>query len=57
MFRRVLELDPSNATARIALARSETEKGNYRRSLELAAPGLPAFKQSPDGLFVLATTT
>ncbi len=55
MFRRVLELDPSNATARLALARSETEKGNYQRSLELAQPVLPAFKQSPDGLFVLAT--
>ena len=33
VFRRVLELDPANATARIALARSETEKGNYKRSL------------------------
>ena len=33
MFRRALELDPSNATARLALARSETEKGNYQRSL------------------------
>ena len=55
MFRRALELDPSNATARLALARSETEKGNFQRSLDLAAPVLPAFKQSPDGLFVLAT--
>ena len=33
----------------------ETEKGNYKQSLELAQPVLPAFKQSPDGLFVLAT--
>ena len=55
MFRRALELDPSNATARLALARSETEKGNYQRSLDLAAPVLPAFTQSPDGLLVLAT--
>jgi tetratricopeptide (TPR) repeat protein len=55
LFRRVLELDPSNATARLALARSETEKGNYRRSLDLAQPVLAAFKQSPDGLFVLVT--
>jgi tetratricopeptide (TPR) repeat protein len=55
LFRRILELDPSNATARLALARSETEKGNYRRSLELAEPALTVLKQSPDGLFVLAT--
>ena len=54
VFRRVLELDPSNAAARIALARSEAEKGNPRRSLELAKPALAAFKQSPDGLLVLA---
>jgi tetratricopeptide (TPR) repeat protein len=55
VFRRVLELDPSNAIARMALARSETEKGNYKRSLELAKPALAAFKQSPEGLLVLAT--
>ena len=54
-FRRVLELDPQNALARMALARSETEKGNYARSLELAQPALAAFKESPDGLFILAT--
>jgi tetratricopeptide (TPR) repeat protein len=54
-FRRVLELDPPNATARIALARSETEKGNHARSLQLAQPALAAFKESPDGLFILAT--
>jgi tetratricopeptide (TPR) repeat protein len=53
-FRRVLALDPSNATARMALAGSETEKGNYRRSLELAQPALAAFKQAPEGLFILA---
>lgn len=55
MFRRALELDPSNARARVALARSETERGNYQRSLELAQPALAAFKQSPDGLLVLVT--
>jgi tetratricopeptide (TPR) repeat protein len=55
LFQRVLELDPPNSTARLALASSETEKGNYRRSLELAQPVLGVFKQSPDGLFVLAT--
>jgi len=54
-FRRVLELDPSNAVARGALARSETEKGNYRRSLELARPVLAELKQSPEGLLVLVT--
>jgi tetratricopeptide (TPR) repeat protein len=54
-FRRVLELDPLNATARMALARSEAEKGNYRASLDLARPSLHAFKESPDGLLTLAT--
>lgn len=54
-FRRVLELDPKNATARMALAGSETDKGNYARSLELARPALAAFKDSPEGLFILAT--
>jgi tetratricopeptide (TPR) repeat protein len=38
----------------MALARSETEKGNYPRSLELAQPALAAFKQSPEGLLILA---
>ena len=55
LLRRVLELDPLNATARLGLARSEAEKGNYQRSLDLARPVMAAFKQSPDGLFVLAT--
>jgi tetratricopeptide (TPR) repeat protein len=54
LFARVLELDASNATARLALARAETEKGHYQRSLDLAQPALAAFKQSPDGLCVLA---
>jgi tetratricopeptide (TPR) repeat protein len=55
VFRRVLELDPSNAGARMALARSETEKGNYQQSLELARPALADFKESPEGLLILAT--
>jgi tetratricopeptide (TPR) repeat protein len=55
LFRRVLELDASNVPARMALARSEAEKGNYKRSLELAKPALAAFKQSPEGLLILAT--
>ena len=37
------------------MAGSETAKGNYARSLELARPALAAFEQSPEGLFVLAT--
>ena len=55
LYRRVLTLDPSNTTARLELARSETAKGNFKQSLELARPALAAFKQSPDGLLVLAT--
>jgi tetratricopeptide (TPR) repeat protein len=52
---RVLALDPSNTAARLALARIETEAGNYQRSLELASPVVGAFKQSPEGLLVLAS--
>jgi tetratricopeptide (TPR) repeat protein len=54
VYRRILELDPPNLTARLALARSETEKGRYRESLSLARPVLITLKQSPDGLLVLA---
>jgi tetratricopeptide (TPR) repeat protein len=46
VFRRVLELDRTNAAARMALAHAEAEKGNYKRSLELARPVLAAFKES-----------
>jgi tetratricopeptide (TPR) repeat protein len=55
LYRRVLSLDPSNSAARFALVNYEAEKGNYRKSLELAQPILPALKQTPDGLFALAT--
>jgi tetratricopeptide (TPR) repeat protein len=55
VFRRVLELDPTNAAARMALARAEADKGNYRQSLELARPSLAAFRESPEGLLTLAT--
>jgi len=55
LYRQVLTLDPSNATAILALARSETEKGHYKESLEIARPALRALKESPDGLFMLAT--
>jgi tetratricopeptide (TPR) repeat protein len=47
-------LDPLDVGARLALARAEAEKGRYRQSLEFATPVLPALKQSPDGLLVLA---
>ncbi len=52
---RVVTLDPSNAAARLALARVETETRNYRRSLDVASPAIATFKQSPEGLFVLAS--
>jgi tetratricopeptide (TPR) repeat protein len=55
MYRRILQLDSSNATARLALASSEAEKGNYQKSLTIVGPSLPALKKSPDGLLLLAT--
>jgi len=55
LYSRVLTLDPPNTIARLELARAETEKANYQQSLALVRPVLPALKQSPDGLFVLAT--
>jgi tetratricopeptide (TPR) repeat protein len=55
MYRRVLELDSSNALARFALARYESDKGNYRQSLELANAISAELKKSPDGLLLLAT--
>ena len=54
LYQRIIEVDPSNAVARFALARSESEKGHYQRSLDLAEPILPALKQAPDGLVLLA---
>jgi tetratricopeptide (TPR) repeat protein len=55
LYRHVLTLDSSNATARLELARTETENGNYQQSLELARPVIPELKNTPDGLFMLAT--
>ena len=52
---KVIALDPSNAIARLTLARAETEQGHYRRALDVAAPAIDAFKHSPEGVFVLAT--
>ena len=37
------------------MARSASEKGNYRESLALALPAMADVKQSPDGLYLLAT--
>lgn len=55
IYKRVLTLDPSNAIARLELARVETENENYKQSLELVKPILGAAMQSPEGLFLLAT--
>lgn len=55
MYRRVLEVDSSNALARFALGRYENEKGNYRQSLDLINPIIPELKGSPDGLLLLAS--
>jgi tetratricopeptide (TPR) repeat protein len=55
MYRRVLELDSSNALARFALARYENQKGNYRQSLELINAIVPELKGSSDGLLLLAS--
>src|SRR6185295_4742177 len=57
LLQEAIRLDPHMLGAQlnlVALARSETEKGNYERSLEMATPVLSAFKQSPEGLLVLA---
>ena len=48
-FQKVLELDPDNPLARLALARSEVEKGNYQQALKLTEPVRPALRESPEG--------
>ena len=53
-FQTVLELDPGNPSARLALARSEVEKGNYRQALKLTEPVRAALGESPEGLYVMA---
>jgi cellulose synthase operon protein C len=52
-FQTVLELDPDNATARLALARSEVEKKNYEHALKLTEPVRTVLRESPEGLFVI----
>jgi tetratricopeptide (TPR) repeat protein len=53
-FRAVLELDPDNPPARLALARFEVEKGNYQQALKLTEPVRPALRKSPEGVYVIA---
>jgi len=53
-FEKVLELDPGNAQARLALARSEVEKRNYQQALKLTEPVQTALRESPEGLYVMA---
>jgi tetratricopeptide (TPR) repeat protein len=53
-LQKVLELDPNNASARLALARSEVEKRNYQRALKLTEPVQRVLREHPEGLFVIA---
>jgi tetratricopeptide (TPR) repeat protein len=53
-FQKVLELDPGNAPARLALARLEVEKRNYQQALKLTEPVQTALRESPEGLYVMA---
>ena len=53
-FREVLELDPGNPSARLALARAEVEKRNYEQALKLTEPARAVLRQSPEGLYVIA---
>jgi tetratricopeptide (TPR) repeat protein len=53
-YRAVLDLDPVNPAARLALARSAIEKADYRQALALVEPVRPALGQSAEGLYVLA---
>jgi len=55
LLQEAIRLDPHLLGARLNLAQLYTLQGNYKRSLELAKPALAAFKQSPEGLLVLAT--
>jgi tetratricopeptide (TPR) repeat protein len=52
-YQKVLELDPENPSARLALARAEVEKRNYEKALKLTEPVRPVLRESPEGLFVI----
>ena len=54
LLQEAIRLDPHLLGARLNLAQLYTLQGKYKRSLEVAKPALAAFKQSPDGLLVLA---
>jgi tetratricopeptide (TPR) repeat protein len=55
LLEEAIRLDPHLLGARLNVAQVYTFQGDYKRSLELAKPALAAFKQSPEGLLVLAT--
>jgi tetratricopeptide (TPR) repeat protein len=52
-FQAVLELDPDNPPARLALARAAVEKRNYQQALKLTEPVRPVLRESPEGLYVI----
>ena len=54
LLQEAIQLDPLLVGARLNLAQVYALQGDYKRSLEVARPALAAFKQSPDGLLVLA---
>ena len=55
LYRRVMELDPGNVPARVAIARFEVEQGRQQEAWKLAEPVLDAFRATPEGLLVLAS--
>jgi tetratricopeptide (TPR) repeat protein len=55
LLQEAIRLEPRLLGARLNLAQVYTLQGNYERSLQLAKPALAAFKQSPDGVLILAT--
>jgi tetratricopeptide (TPR) repeat protein len=54
-FREVLRIDPQNLNARFDLFKLEASLGNFRESLEVAAPIMPQLLQSDEALVVLAS--
>jgi len=54
-FRDILKIDPSNFEARFALARLDSEAGDYAASIEMAKPIIEKLHHSEDGLVLLAS--